>query len=75
MTVDLNTTMLTFQLMNIVLLGTWLFLVVVALRRLQSTPLAEGVKLGWAALILLVPVLGALAFLSTRARPNPPTAS
>lgn len=54
------------QLFNLTLLTSWVVLVVVALVRAGREPLNEGERLGWAAIILLIPLFGALAFLLTR---------
>lgn len=51
------------QIINITLLVAWLVLALIALTRLAHSDLIGGVRLGWAALIVLVPMIGALAFL------------
>jgi uncharacterized membrane protein YhaH (DUF805 family) len=52
-----------FQLVNFALLIAWIMLAYIALRRLGRAGLSPAVTIGWAALILLLPVLGAVAFL------------
>jgi uncharacterized membrane protein YhaH (DUF805 family) len=51
------------QLINLGLLLIWIVLAVIALRGLSRAGFGPGVTLGWAALIVVVPVLGAAAFL------------
>lgn len=63
--IDINFPMLLLQLLNISVLIGWIVLIVRALRRLSITPMSEGERLGWAVLILFIPILGALAFLIT----------
>lgn len=63
-----NIPLLLAQLLNIALLVLWIALAIRALRRLGELDLSPGVRLGWAALAVLVPVLGALAVLMA----NPP---
>jgi hypothetical protein len=55
--------LLATQIINFVLLTIWIGLAVAALYKLSKLRLDSGVALGWAALIVLVPILGALAFL------------
>lgn len=59
----INWFVLIAQMINIFLLATWIFLAVKALRQLRQRSMTEAVRFGWAALIVLVPILGALAFL------------
>lgn len=54
------------QLCNLTLLIAWVALAAVALLRLRSAALTPGLQLAWAALAVLVPVLGALAVLLVR---------
>ncbi|HMQ30964.1 MAG TPA: hypothetical protein PKD53_09555 [Chloroflexaceae bacterium] len=64
--VGINWALALLQLVNLGLLIAWVVLAVIALRRLGGAGLGQGPTLGWAALILLVPVLGAAAFLIVR---------
>jgi hypothetical protein len=50
------------MLFNILLVGGWLILAAFALFRLRHLELTEMARAIWAALILLVPIGGALAF-------------
>ncbi|MFO7167535.1 MAG: hypothetical protein DIU80_005845 [Chloroflexota bacterium] len=58
-----NWTLLLVQLLNIALLAAWVALAVVALRRLRRRQLPPMATAIWAALIVLVPLLGAAALL------------
>lgn len=61
--VGINWILLALQLVNLALLAGWLILAAIALTRLRRAGLTQGQTLGWAALIVLVPLLGAGAFL------------
>lgn len=67
--VGVNWLLLVFQLFNLGLLCAWIVLGFVALRRLGRSNMREVMRLGWAMVILLVPVFGAVVFLLSR----PPT--
>lgn len=58
----LNFGLLLVQLFNLLLIGGWLVLAVLALIRLRSLNLPETARAIWAVVILLVPIAGALAF-------------
>jgi hypothetical protein len=58
--------LLAAQLVNIALVSLWVVLALVALRRLRGAPLPDLARAIWAALIVLVPLLGAIAFLIVR---------
>ena len=58
----MNTNYIAFQILNITLLFFWLILAILALFRLRSTNLSDGLRLGWSIIILLIPVIGSLAF-------------
>lgn len=60
---DLNVALLLVQLFNFAVLIIWVVLVVKALKRSSSVQLSEGPRLIWVLIILLIPVLGAIAFL------------
>ena len=51
-----------FQLVNIALLILWVVLSLFALFQLRNRNLSSGLKLGWTLIILLLPVIGAVAF-------------
>ncbi len=50
------------MVMNVVILALWPLLGVVALFRLRSVEMSDVARVGWAAVILVIPVLGAIAF-------------
>lgn len=62
----LNGFTLIWQLLNLLLLVLWIALVVAALLRLRARQaiLTQTATAVWAALIVIVPILGALAFLA-----------
>lgn len=64
--VGVNWALVLAQIFNLALFVAWVALAIVALRRLRRAGLSQGLTLGWAALILLVPILGAAAFLIVR---------
>ena len=59
-----------YQLFILLLAFAWLALDLVALRRMGQRLLTQQARLIWVAVILLIPFLGALAFLIMR--PGPP---
>ncbi|MCX7707317.1 MAG: PLDc N-terminal domain-containing protein [Anaerolineae bacterium] len=63
-----NTIFLLAQILNIVLLIAWITLAVWALLRLRREKLQDMAQVIWVAIILLIPILGALAFLIVRSR-------
>jgi uncharacterized membrane protein YhaH (DUF805 family) len=63
---DIQLTFLLFQLLNLALMVGWIVLAVRALRQLNQAKLPETLKFLWAFLIVTVPVLGAIAFLTVR---------
>lgn len=50
------------QLINLLIVLGWIVLAPLALWQLRQRPLTEGVRVAWAILIVIVPVLGAVAF-------------
>lgn len=44
----------------------WFALLMIALWQLRRATLSESVRLGWAALIVLIPIIGAVAFFIVR---------
>jgi uncharacterized membrane protein YhaH (DUF805 family) len=64
--VGISWPLLAAQLVNIALVSLWIVLALMALRRLRGTQLPDLARAIWAALIVLVPLLGALAFLIAR---------
>ncbi len=61
------------NLINLLILSTWLGFLVIAFVRLARTPMGELARVLWAALILLIPLLGALAFMLVSSAHRPPT--
>lgn len=53
---------LVFQVLNCLLLLTWLGLTIAALLGLRKKALGEVARVLWTMLIVIVPVLGAVAF-------------
>lgn len=58
--------LLTFQILNIVLLVSWLILIIWAISRLRKETLPDYLQLIWVLAILLIPIVGALAYLIVR---------
>ena len=58
----INLGYLIVQLFNFLLIGGWLILALFALFQLRDHELPETARAIWAALILFVPIVGALAF-------------
>lgn len=56
--------------LNVVLLFAWLALIGIALLRLRYAPINDTSRALWALCILLVPILGPLAFLLVGAQPR-----
>lgn len=65
---DINTGLLALQLFNAALLICWVILAILALFQLRKEALRDWVEIIWVLVILLIPVLGALAFLIVRWR-------
>ncbi len=60
--VTLDATTLFFQIVNFFILAGWLMGAVLALIRLRRRQLGEVARVLWAILILVIPLLGSLAF-------------
>jgi hypothetical protein len=54
------------QILNAVILVIWLFLVIRALQYLRTAKLSENIRLLWVAIVIFVPLIGALAVLNVR---------
>ncbi len=63
---EINVGLLAAQIFNILLLITWIALALWALFRLRREQMSDTVQVVWAAIILLVPVVGAVAFFIVR---------
>jgi uncharacterized membrane protein len=67
-----NLTTWLFQIVNFLILVGWIVLVIVALTRLRRCQLDETARVLWAIVIVLVPLMGALAFVIVRpGKPRP----
>ncbi|GAB4432636.1 MAG: hypothetical protein OHK0015_20400 [Chloroflexi bacterium OHK40] len=62
-TIGIHVALVAAQIGNLLLLALWVGLALVALRHLRGAPVHGAARLGWAALIVFVPLLGATAFL------------
>ncbi len=62
----INWPLVAAQSLNLVLLLAWVALAFIALRQLRHRQLDELPRALWAALIILIPVIGACAFLIVR---------
>ncbi|GAB4527510.1 MAG: hypothetical protein Fur0018_13180 [Anaerolineales bacterium] len=62
----MNTGFLLMQLCNLSILLVWFVAAIVALFQLRTADLPATPKAVWAALVCLVPVLGAMAFFIVR---------
>jgi heme A synthase len=51
-----------FQIIRLLGLAAWLVMVILSLLSLRHRTLSEGIRLAWTLLILVVPILGAVAF-------------
>ena len=69
--VGINHGFLAALLLTLALLVAWVALAIRALRRLGRRNVGEGTRLLWAAIIVLVPLLGALAFLLSNPKDQP----
>ncbi len=67
-----NLTTWLFQIVNFLILVGWIVLAIVALTRLRRCQLNETARVLWAIVIVLVPLMGALAFFIVRpGKPRP----
>jgi len=55
-----------YLILQLLILGAWLILALAALVRLRRAPLHGTSQAIWAALILVIPIMGALAFFIVR---------
>lgn len=65
---EINISLLIAQILNMALLVAWITLALWALFRLRREELQDIAQVIWAAIILLVPVFGAVAFFIVRSR-------
>ena len=52
-----------FQILNFLILFAWLVLVILALVKIRQRGLSGNMQIAWVLIVLLIPILGALAFL------------
>jgi hypothetical protein len=64
--VEIDPTLLLSQLLNITLLIAWIVLAIWALWRLRKEEISDTAQVIWTVVILLIPILGAIAFLIVR---------
>jgi|GEM_PF-1835710 len=65
---EINIGSLVVQILNLALLATWICLAIWALFRLRKEEIQDVAQVIWTAVILLIPILGALAFVIVRSR-------
>jgi len=58
----IHTGFLVWQVLNCLLLLAWVGLIIVALLGLRKKPLGEVARVLWTLLIVVVPIMGAVAF-------------
>jgi len=63
---DVNLTVWLFQIVNFLTLTGWIMLTIVALTHLRRCQLDETARILWAIVIVLLPLVGALAFFIVR---------
>jgi len=64
--VEIDPTLLLSQLLNITLLIAWILLAIWALWRLRKEEMSDTAQVIWTVVILLIPILGAVAFFIVR---------
>jgi hypothetical protein len=70
--IGLDWTVWALQIVNLLILAGWLVLTIVALTRLRRCQLDETALVLWVIVILLIPLLGAVAFFIVRpGKPRP----
>ena len=62
----IDITLLLFQILNIALLIAWILLALWALWRLRKEEVSDAAQVIWTVIILLIPILGAVAFFIVR---------
>lgn len=63
---EIDTGLLAIQILNVALLTAWVIFALWALFRLRKEELQDVAQVIWTAVILLIPILGALAFFIVR---------
>ena len=70
--IGIDRTVWALQIVNFLILAGWLVLDIVALMRLRRCQLDDTARVLWVIVILLIPLLGALAFFIVRpGKPRP----
>jgi len=64
--VEIDITLLLLQILNIALLIGWILLALWALWRLRKEEMSDTAQAVWTVVILLIPILGAVAFFIVR---------
>ena len=64
--VGINWALLLAQVINVLLICAWVVMAIIALRELRRRSLPPLARAIWAAIIVLMPLLGALAFFIAR---------
>jgi hypothetical protein len=64
--VAIDITLLLLQILNIALLIAWILLALWALWRLRKEEISDTAQVIWTVIILLIPILGAVAFFIVR---------
>ncbi len=65
---EISIGLLTAQILNVLLLTIWIVIALWALSRLRREDMQDLAQVIWAAIILLVPIFGAVAFFIVRSR-------
>jgi hypothetical protein len=63
---QINCSLLLLQVLNFVLLVAWIVLAIWALWRLRKEEISDTAQVIWTVVILLIPILGAVAFFIVR---------
>ena len=63
---QINYSLLLLQVLNFVLLVAWIVLAIWALWRLRKEEMSDTAQVIWTVVILLIPILGAVAFFIVR---------
>ena len=62
----IDTTLMLLQMLNMALLVAWILLALWALWRLRKEEMSDTAQAIWTVVILLIPILGAVAFFIVR---------
>ncbi len=70
---DITYFLLLIQVLNFILIITWIVLAVLAFLRMRTANLSDSARVIWVLLIFFVPVAGAAAFLIAHPRSKQPS--